>query len=106
MSTPTHTQGSWQASTVGTVTTTDGSPICTVFAEGNGFLCGNASKIRETAQANAYLIASAPDLLAALRCCVDELDWRRRDSREAVSGPCPILVSARAAIAKATGGTK
>lgn len=54
------------------------------------------------AEANARLIAAAPDLLAALK---DMLDWAGTPSNQAspswITGACQ---RARAAIAKATGG--
>lgn len=50
------------------------------------------------AQANAHLIAAAPDMLAALLVLVDAYGIPDNKGREA-----PIIKNARAAIAKATG---
>ena len=55
--------------------------------------CGTTRE--DVVEANASLIAAAPELLAALRGLVCELD--------SVKVPAPGLVHARAAIAKATG---
>jgi len=54
------------------------------------------------ADANARLIAAAPDLLAALRNCVETLDAAKQQA----NGGCEWIASieARAAIAKAEGG--
>jgi hypothetical protein len=53
--------------------------------------------IEGTDRDTAKLIAAAPDMLAALRGLVCEL--------ESIGSPAPGLVHARAAIAKATGST-
>lgn len=57
---------------------------------------------RETALANARLIAAAPELLKALQALVDAYE---KDAAEAFHQPWlkPVAIAARAAIAKATG---
>ena len=53
-------------------------------------------------QANAQLIAAAPELLAALEAMLDPTHRCGEDC--VMSEPCPIGEQARAAIAKAKGG--
>ena len=62
--------------------------------------CGNGvtATYRE---ANARLIAAAPDLLEALKAVVN--DWVAPDDLPFEDGEMPALDAARAAIAKATG---
>lgn len=60
----------------------------------------------EVRDANARLIAAAPDLLTALQAATEALDILRRGYGCEVSGLCyPALNDCRAAIAKATGGS-
>lgn len=54
----------------------------------------------ENAEANARLIAACPELLAALRSAVFHLE----SPLAAPLNPSAVLINARAAIAKATGG--
>lgn len=59
-------------------------------------------------ESNAHLIAAAPELLAALRLCAGQIDnwFRSMDEQEitdSFGGMNEALISARAAIAKATG---
>lgn len=98
MTTTQHTQGPWEAEEYGVIRGRNGMIrpfICQVQDDHND----------EETQANANLIASAPDLLAALREAVECLSFHGNPgiqlSREAVQG---FIQSARAAIAKATGG--
>lgn len=64
--------------------------------------------IGERREANARLIAAAPELLEALRFCIPALEWSVANSPSAVrrSSARSDLEIARAAIAKATGETK
>lgn len=59
--------------------------------------------------ANARLIAAAPDLLAALRIAADELEKAVARSlplsKAHLAAQAPVVVDARAAIAKATGAS-
>jgi hypothetical protein len=59
----------------------------------------NQDDQRETALANARLIAAAPDLLEALTYWMVFIESEQDDERQA-----PWVANARAAIAKATGG--
>lgn len=56
----------------------------------------------EQSEANARLVAAAPDLLEALRRVVN--DWVAPDGLPFEDGEMPALDAARAAISKATGG--
>ena len=77
--------------------------ICDIDAE--DFFKGDEDAARETAVANARLIAAAPDLLEALQAMVEiaELTVGWTPAPPDADGP---LVQARAAIAKATGEQK
>jgi hypothetical protein len=55
-------------------------------------------------QANAHLIASAPDLLAALENAANVLAALATGQLAKVSKDSPALIQAREAIAKAKGG--
>ena len=57
--------------------------------------CEDDQQTREETEANARLIAAAPDLLEALVQFVDEFDGCYADGE-------PAMIKARAAIAKAT----
>ena len=88
-----HTQGPWKvdANSMGSVVTIagpDGRPI--------------ARMIDDPEQANARLIAAAPDLLEALRVCEGNIASLLASNHPAVFGKW--LDSVRAAIAKATEG--
>ena len=84
-----HTPGPWH---------TDDTKSFYVFAEQAGVTHGQFVANASTA-ANARLIASAPDLLAALQQCLVIVDAHRR----AAGGEGDIAaMNARAAIAKAT----
>jgi len=64
--------------------------------------CNTLVRTPETDHANACLISAAPDLLAALRDVLDQLDGIGIPEWHGAEGLC--LDAARAAIAKATGG--
>ena len=72
--------------------------ICDVFGTALSDMPGHP--MNKTQTANARLIASAPDLLAALESCSFTLE-AMRDNDPDVSA---LVDQARAAIAKATGG--
>jgi hypothetical protein len=59
-----------------------------------------------TAEANARLIAAAPDLLAALKALVVETERRDNPGDEGVSSDAEEMDAARSAIAKAEGSQK
>lgn len=58
--------------------------------------------MNQTGEANARLIAAAPDLLAALEEILEHVEWRRRIAHE-TTGPNDCTHRARAAINKARG---
>jgi hypothetical protein len=108
--TPTHTPGPWNADKnfMGPDTYGDGNSI-PVFPRGGGVaICDvvavtgeglSRPDVQARAEANARLIAAAPELLEALEKAADWLSRSIRiDDREQAE-------DARAAIAKATGGT-
>ena len=86
-----HTPGPWCLSPAGTHVrrTRHGFNICTV----NDLL-------DEEAEGNARIIAAAPELLEALRWCVNEIDMR---CEAAIPSVRQALTAARSAIAKAEG---
>ncbi len=63
--------------------------------------CGSRVRMDETWQANARLIAAAPDLLAALNVTVARLDYVTRND-DFTTAVHDALEQGRAAIAKAT----
>ena len=88
MTTAKHTPGPWYATTMGKAGWVD------VFAHGVDIPI--ASTRHQDQEANARLIAAAPELLEALQSVLDNC----LDSE----GLCTAHAKARAAIAKATGG--
>ena len=90
----THTPGPWIADSAGTVRAQcDAQPLPYVVA----VVLGDADVGKGRGDANASLIAAAPDLLKALR---DLLDWNVAMDPD---HDCDEFDAARAAIAKATG---
>ncbi len=99
-----HTPGPWRVSESDTVV----GPSGNVVAE----CCGYSVQATDAAQrkqggreANARLIAAAPDLLAALRslfenCAMIHSQWGDNDNKKEADA---AIASARAAIAKAEG---
>ena len=90
-----HTPGPWHDKD-GIIRTADNAMLALVYSNGVG-----------SVTANARLIAAAPDLLAALRGCVDALNSHVRSEFEGVwleSDFESLLSPYRAAIAKAEGG--
>lgn len=101
MSAPKHTPGPWQWFKGGR----GGFVFFAVSEVANltpAYVADN-SAAADTMQANAYLIAAAPDLLEALKEVVDVLDMLMlvRDVQPQEGSPA---FKARAAIAKAEGG--
>lgn len=93
-----HTPGPWKASTQ---PQPNGCPIIGARGLMVAMLAHSVNEPdqKETALANAALIAAAPQLLAALRGMVDSYE------REGHRSKNPALIAARAAIAKAEGRT-
>ncbi len=98
-----HTPGPWQA-----VTFSDEHSPCIIDREGDGRiaeLTGNQTD--EQTDANASLIAAAPELLEALRRCIECLNGPVSDLMTgdalAAAGVYGALIQAGAAIAKAEG---
>ena len=90
-----HTPGPWRA-------TPHSSIVGTGIVANRGIVVASVLGVPEVCQANAHLIASAPDLLAALKDLLDEqenapLERRRTEWAEACA-------RARRAIAQAEGG--
>lgn len=99
-----HTSGPWRLEEW-TACDTDGalenSGYRVVDAEGNAVHACTEEGSGEAQEANVYLIAAAPDLLAALRAVVhDDADG----GEEGLS--IPVFQQAIAAISKATGAAK
>ena len=61
--------------------------------------------VNDEDEANARLIAAAPDLLEALKACADWLDWLVTPHDDPKGAHAAHIKQARAAIAKATGAT-
>ena len=71
-----------------------------------GYVDGFGNKDNEERKANARLIAAAPDLLEALQLAMPVLESMRKQwPRCTHDDSLDLLQTARAAIAKATGGT-
>lgn len=68
--------------------TVDGKPVCEITEEGNGAVCEVYNS--PTAEADARLIAAAPEMLALLR----ELEWAGGDASG--SSCCPACGAAPA----------
>jgi hypothetical protein len=104
-STRQHTTGPWDVETKGSRHFVDGADGLTV-----AYLDRAGVREKTEIEANAMLIASAPDLLAALAGCADALREAGKDfARANPHAVRPNLYelheqAARAAIAKATGG--
>lgn len=105
-STSQHTPGPWQAIISGVtraISTTNGAPkqatICRLFTECASFAPGEP-------EANARLIAAAPELLAALESALASIEGQAELLRHcgAAYGIGATLAQSRAAIARATGG--
>jgi hypothetical protein len=96
-----HTSGTWAVSKRNPRrVTANGTIICNAVLRNQGPSQSlRYVKERAEAEANARLIAAAPDLLVALRNLLDDTQHRDHDCGD---GPCPVR-DARAAIAKATG---
>ena len=95
---PTHTPGPWDVEPKGSRHFVDGADGLTV-----AYLDRAGVRERSEIEANARLIASAPELLEALEAVLPDLEHY-----VATHGPGPDkrLAIARAAIAKATGGAE
>lgn len=95
-----HTPGPWRNMTnqVETMPDKGGAVICEVFAlEGE-----DRHALGVEADANARLIAAAPELLDVCEIALGVFAWARDHGAQNIE---PIADMARAAIAKATGGT-
>lgn len=76
----------------------DGEPICDVFALDRGY--DTPDHDQEEAEANARLIAAAPDMLAALESCMTALQYHIGGNLSRMTAEV-CIGEARAAIAKA-----
>jgi hypothetical protein len=85
------------------VTTHDGLTVCNVTYQLPVEIDGKV--VEATRIANARLIAAAPDLLAALQCLLDAVQDKHVQMQTGLVVAGPAIDQARAAIAKATGGT-
>ena len=104
-----HTPGPW---TVDTQERSDGDAIA-IFPSGGGVcICEVVARsgegrsnpiIQQTAESNAALIASAPELLEALQAVVKVWEGPRDRTCLAAIGFATAITQARAAIAKAEG---
>lgn len=90
-----HTPGPWIAKRSGNC-----SPSFGVVIESGELLVGGA-RLSEC-EANAHLIAAAPDLLSALKSCLSAIDQNAYLAPRG-SSLDEAFIKARAAIAKATG---
>lgn len=97
-----HTPGPWHASAAGLVTAPN-QPRALAYvyhADFNAFVGGSADMAARETAANGYLIAAAPDLLAALQACAYELE----EAADRPNARRYAAEQARAAIARAMGG--
>jgi hypothetical protein len=104
-----HTPGPWAYShnswEFSDVYGTDGKVVATCQIDED--VTEETQEMLETIkEANARLIAAAPDLLEALQACADWLDWLVVPPIDPKDAHHAHLKLARAAIAKATGKTK
>jgi hypothetical protein len=105
-----HTPGPWKAQMIDGRMGVTANHMCSFpgmrydICERVGGDC-TAKPTKGTPEANARLIAAAPELLEALQRVVS--DWvHPYDGGEYEDGEMPALDQARAAIAKATGGAE
>lgn len=102
-----HTPGPWSRSREYGVVASDGRGICSTGGYQNNYV--DPEELQAESMANADLIASAPDLLAALRDVREEL-YEIRDADSVPVGTeiylraMQALETINAAIAKAEGG--
>ena len=102
MKTQTHTPGFWKSYNYGK--DSYGNQISTVACnDGCNRICGLVpfTDSADETIANARLIASAPDLLEALRACLDPLQQAQNKHGDITAAAA--FLAARAAIAKAEG---
>ncbi len=103
-----HTPGPWAVCTWASHMPLSGWPseVCADDGEGDGTTICMFYKVdlydfdRAAVEANARLIAAAPDLLAACEAALDELEYFHEPQMTGTSG---IIRDLRAAIAKARG---
>ena len=93
---PQHTPAPWGVSKHATP---DYAPQYGIYA-GDGSASDHVIVRGDNAQADAALIAAAPDLLEALQELLEHIEWRRRIAKE-TTGANDCTHRARAAIAKA-----
>jgi len=105
-----HTRGPWHA---GETVYRDGVAIISIIDDSDSphdIIRNGETSLIHNADANARLIAAAPDLLAALRPFADEYAGPNAPCHDGINGlakcvRCARIFAARAAIAKA-GGVK
>jgi hypothetical protein len=94
-----HTPGPWE-----TAVNDEGQwDVCDA---GGGDLLADLSDCPENAEANARLIAAAPELLAALKAILARVESGEGMGGKFLGGPPLPIREARAAIARATGGAQ
>lgn len=104
-----HTPGPWHINTAGSSSRGEPFKITEIYVyapdtQDDTAICADVIDpvTQEPSEANARLIAAAPDLLAALVNLLN--DTQHAEHPDCDDGPCPVR-EARAAIQKATGGT-
>jgi len=95
--TTSHTSGPWTHEGQGDITGIENDPASGCVGKVD-VACVYLRTVPGKTEANARLIAAAPDLLTALEALADYVDERAGDNE------CRPLENARAAIAKAEGG--
>ena len=91
------TPGPWTADAMGNVWATGDTKICDMAEQPRQY-ADYRKKSPEEHNANRHLIAAAPELLEALKSCLTKGNrWHVCD---------PVVIQARAAIAKAEGESK
>ena len=90
-----HTPGPWRASNSGVWA--GGKFVASVY--GDDAECKPDARM----QANAYLIAAAPEMFDVLEAIVRTADGRSLPGNLILDETCPLIVAARDILAKATG---
>lgn len=100
------TPGPWEVAEDGDIQANGGFDFVARIYNSGDFPCIEDDAIEVVdaeAEANARLIAAAPDLLAALRKWLHHAEGNRRTYLNSKGEDVPLVVETRAAIARATG---